>query len=205
MSGITGWIRFFFSKTFWKHLLIMILLSGLIIGGIYVYLLKYTRHGEYLEVPDLYGKRLKEAEKILKEKHLQLVVTDTLDYDPDLPKFAVREQNPKARSAVKKGRKIYVKVNAGEYRNVTVPKLRGLTERQAKSMLQAMGLRVGKVIEKPYFAEVVLEVIKDGDTLRAGDRLPVNSVVTLVVGSGEEEFRQDTVPVPDSLMLEDAF
>jgi len=171
----------------------MTILTAFLIGGLYLYLLRYTRHGQYSEVPDLYGKRLTEARKILKRHGMQLVITDTLDYDPDLPKFAVREQNPKAGSAVKEGRKIYVKINAGHYRSVSIPKLRGLTVRQARSTLQAMGLKVGRVIEKPYFAEVVLDVIHGKDTLRKGDRLPVKSVVTLIVGSGEEEFRRDTV------------
>ncbi|NPA42667.1 MAG: PASTA domain-containing protein [Chlorobi bacterium] len=202
MKGLWGWIKFLFSKTFWKHLLFMIIFTLLLAGGLYLYLLSYTRHGDYLEVPDLYGKREKEARRILEAKGLRMVVTDTLEYDPDLPKYAVREQNPRAGTAVKEGRKIYVKINAAKYREVTLPKLRGLTLRQAKSTLNAMGLKVGKVKEKPYFAEVVLDVIHGKDTLRAGDRLPVKSVVTLVVGSGETEFDTDTLrPAADSLAL----
>ncbi len=193
MKSLLNWLRFFFSKTFWKHIALMILLTFFMAGGIYFYLLNYTRHGEKLEVPDLYGKKIKEAEKILQDNHMKLVVVDTLAYNPDLPKFAVLEQNPKAGSGVKQGRKIYVKINAGGYRKVTLPKLRGLTLRQARSTLQAMGIVVGKVEEKPYFAEVVLEILKGKDTLRSGDQLYKNSVVKLIVGSGEEEFEIDTL------------
>jgi len=199
MKGLLDWIKFLFTKTFWKNIFYMLIFSAILLVSFYFYLMKYTRHGSRMEVPDLYGKRIKDAEKILKNRHLQLVITDTLNYDPDLPKYAIREQNPKAGASVKKNRKIYVKVNAGSYRAVSLPKLRGLTLRQAKSTLQAMGIKVGKIEEKPYFAEVVLEVIQGKDTLRKGDKLPINSVVQLIVGSGEEEFERDTISPTDTL------
>ncbi len=178
----------------------MLIISLLLLGGIYFWLLHYTHHDEALIVPDLYGLSIDEANNLLEENQMKLVVTDTLAYDPDLPKYAIREQNPEAKSQVKSGRKIYVKINAGEYRKVKVPKVRGITLRQAKATLQAVGLKVGKVETKPYFAEVVLEVIHGKDTLRQGDKLPLNSVIKLVVGSGEEEFKADTLAV-DSLNI----
>ncbi len=188
-----SWIRFIFSKSFVKQIFFMIILSALILGGLYFWLLRYTHHEEALVVPDLYGKSVKEARKILKENKMELVVVDTLAYDPDLPKFSVREQNPEAKSTVKEGRKIYVKINAGAYRKVRIPKLRGITLRQARASLRALGLKVGQVQTKPYFAEVVLEVMKGKDTLRQGDEIPRNSVVSLVVGSGEQVFPSDSI------------
>ncbi len=186
-------IRFLFSKVFWKHLLLMIVLTLFLVVGVYFWLLSYTRHGEKVEVPDLSGMKVEKAGKILKKRHMKLVVLDTLEYDPDLPAFSVRDQNPSPGSGVKEGRKIYVKINAGKYRMVTLPKLRGITLRQARATLHAMGLKVGKVEEKPYFAEVVLDIIRGKDTLRSGDRVPKNSVIKIVVGSGEEEFETDTL------------
>jgi len=184
---------YLFSKQFWKNLFIMAVLSILIVGGLYIWLLRYTRHGESVTVPDFYGLRYKKARALAKKHHMELVIIDTLNYDPDLPAYAIREQMPRAGDAVKTGRKIYVKVNAAHYRTVEIPKLRGITLRQAKSTLEAMGLKVGKITTKPYFAEVVLDVLHDGDTLRRGDKLPQNSVVELVVGSGKEEFEADTL------------
>ena len=174
----------------------MLVLSILLLGGLYFWLLRYTRHGQSLPVPDFYGLKIDKARKLARQHHVKIVIIDTLDYDPDLPKYAIREQMPLAGDKVKKGRKIYVKVNAARYREVTIPKLRGITTRQAKSTLQAMGLKVGKVVEKPYFAEVVLDIIHGKDTLRMGDKLPKNSVVTLVVGSGKESFVVDTIHTP---------
>jgi beta-lactam-binding protein with PASTA domain len=186
----------------------MLIFSLLLIIALYFYLNSYTRHGEKLIVPDIYGMKIDEARKVLKEHQMELVVIDTLDYDPDLAKFAVREQNPKAGSGVKQGRKIYVKINSDKYRSVTLPKLRGLTLRQAKSTLAAMNVKVGKVIEKPYFAEVVLDVVKGKDTMRHGDKIPVKSVVNLIVGSGEEDFEsgtdtlKNTVPNDDKIPVD---
>ncbi len=188
-----GLIRFLFSKVFWKQILIMAVLTVILVVGVYFWLLSYTRHGQQIEVPDLNGLKVEKAKKLLRQNQMELVILDTLEYDPDMPAFSVRDQNPSPGSAVKPGRKIYVKINASKYRTVTLPKLRGVTLRQAKATLHAMGLKVGKVEEKPYFAEVVLDLIHGKDTLRAGDRLPKNSVITLVVGSGEEEFETDTL------------
>ncbi len=178
------------SKTFWKNLAIMLILSILILVGIYFWLLSYTHHDEALTVPDFYGLPYKKAQKIAKKNRMELVILDTLEYDPDLPKFAIREQTPR------KGDK--VKINAARYRDVELPKLRGITLRQAKATLHALGLKTGKITKKPYFAEVVLDVIHGRDTLRRGDKLPRNSVVDIVVGSGEEEFKADTLTA-DSL------
>jgi beta-lactam-binding protein with PASTA domain len=196
-----SWIKFFFSKVFWKNIFIMLIVTGLGLVGLYFYLLRYTQHGKTYPVPEVYGLKPGEAEKILKKNKMRMVIIDTLDYDPDLPKFAIREQNPKAKTFVKEGRKIYVKLNAGAYRKVKLPKLRGLTLRQAKATLQSMGLIVGKVKEEPYFAEVVLDVLKGKDTLRAGEELPVKTVINLIVGSGETEFQIDTL-AKDSIPAE---
>ena len=186
------------SKTLWKNLAIMLILSILILVGIYFWLLSYTHHDEALTVPDFYGLPYKKAKKIAKKNRMELVILDTLEYDPDLPKFAIREQTPRKGDKVKSGRKIYVKINAARYRDVELPKLRGITLRQAKATLHALGLKTGKITKKPYFAEVVLDVIHGRDTLRRGDKLPRNSVVDIVVGSGEEEFKADTLSA-DSL------
>ncbi len=186
------------SKTFWKNILTMLILSVLILVGIYFWLMRYTRHDEALTVPDFYGLPYKKARKLAHKNHMKLVVLDTLAYDPDLPKFAIREQTPRKGDKVKSGRKIYVKINAARYRKIELPKLRGITLRQAKATLHALGLKTGKITKKPYFAEVVLDVIHGRDTLRRGDKLPRNSVVDIVVGSGTGEFRADTLTA-DSL------
>ncbi len=195
-----SWFRFIFSKTFIKQIIYMLIISFILIGGIYFWLLHYTHHDEALIVPDLYGLSVDEAENLLKENQMKLVVTDTLAYDPDLPKYGIREQNPEAKSQVKSGRKIYVKINAGSYRKVKIPKLRGITLRQAQATLHALGLKVGKVETRPYFAEVVLDILHGKDTLRQGDEIPLNSVIKIIVGSGEEEFQQDSL-IQDTLSL----
>ncbi|NPA46272.1 MAG: PASTA domain-containing protein [Chlorobi bacterium] len=189
---------YLFSKQLWKNILIMLVFSVLILGGLYFWLLSYTRHGQSLKVPDFYGLKMDKARELARKHHVKIVVIDTLNYDPDLPKYAIREQMPRPGDNVKKGRKIYVKINAARYREVAIPKVRGITVRQAKSMLGAMGLKVGKVVKKPYFAEVVLDIIHGKDTLRLGDKLPKNSVVTLVVGSGKEAFVVDTTAAGDN-------
>lgn len=199
---MTSFLRFLISKRFWKNIGLMLLLTVTGLVGLFFWLLHYTRHDEKITVPDLTGVKIAKAERILREKGLRLQIIDTLAFDPDIPPYAVREQNPSPQTYVKPGRTVYVKINSAHYRKVTLPKLRGITVRQAKAMLHSLGLKVGKTEKKPYFAEVVLDIIHNRDTLRSGDKIPRNSVITLVVGSGEQAF--DSESVRDSILANDS-
>jgi len=55
---------------------------------------------ELVEVPDITGKTVSEAEKILKENSLEI----------DKDNTAIKEQTPKAGITVNKGSKIYIKI-----------------------------------------------------------------------------------------------
>ncbi len=177
--------KFLISKTFLKNLIAAIILTIVIIFGLDFYLDSYTNHNDYHLVPELKGKKVEEVEKILKDRKMQLIIIDTLEYNPDYPKFSVVEQDPRRGDKVKIGRKIYVKINSGKYSNIKFPNILGKTERQAKTILITTGFRIGKVTKRPYFAEVVLKAIHKKDTLKAGMLVPKNSKINLVVGDGK--------------------
>lgn len=61
---------------------------------------------EEIEAPDIVGKTIKEAEKILKEQDLTLVMDEIEDVDKENTK--VKNQVPKARIKINKGTNIYV-------------------------------------------------------------------------------------------------
>ena len=63
---------------------------------------------EEVKTPDVLGKILEEAEKILKENGLDIVY-ETGNEDVDKKNIYVKEQTPKAGINVTKGSKIYLK------------------------------------------------------------------------------------------------
>lgn len=62
---------------------------------------------EQIETPDLIGKTLSEAEKILKESELEIVIQGEEEINKD--EVIVEDQTPKAGIIVNKGNKVYVK------------------------------------------------------------------------------------------------
>ena len=82
----------------------------LLFGGIYAVLLSldgFTRHGEFVVVPDLEHVSLSKAQELLDKSHLRYEVRDSTAYNKDYPPYTIMKQNPEANEKVKKDRKIY--------------------------------------------------------------------------------------------------
>lgn len=63
---------------------------------------------EQVETPDILGKSLQEAEKIVKETGLEMVIENETE-EMNKENIMVKEQTPKAGIMVNKGSKLYVK------------------------------------------------------------------------------------------------
>lgn len=74
---------------------------------------------EEIEAPDLLGKTLGEAQKIVKESEIELVIEKEEEIDKE--SVIIKEQVPKAGIKIKKGSKIYVEPGNGEAGNGDVP------------------------------------------------------------------------------------
>src|SRR4029078_11341463 len=96
-----------FLKSFGAHILTIVISIILIFTITSLTLNSYTRHGESLTVPDIKGMKIQDAERVLGEKKLRFVITDSL-YFPDKPTSSVLEQNPVPQSKVKEGRVVYL-------------------------------------------------------------------------------------------------
>jgi len=177
-------IKFLISKSFLKNVLVAIVILLLIVFGLKVYLGSYTNHGEYHLVPDLQKKSFDEAKKILTERKMNIVVIDTMEYNPKYPAFSIVEQNPHKNDKVKVGRKIYVKLNSGKYAEVSLPDIFGKTKRQALTLLKSSGFVPGKISTKPYFAEIVLYAMYKNDTLKKTSKIPKTATIDLIIGDG---------------------
>jgi len=62
---------------------------------------------EQIQTPDIVGKSIKEAEKIMKETELELVIENQTE-ELDKENIVVKDQTPKAGITVNKGSKIYI-------------------------------------------------------------------------------------------------
>ena len=152
-----------------------------------------TNHGQEIKVPDLSKMKLEIAEEKLNELDLEVFLLDTVEFNADFPPFTILEQDPKAGSLVKDGRKVYVKLNAGEFTDITIPEFKDKTFRQISATIKSLTLKEGKITYKPHIAkDIVLQIFQDGRRLRAGDKVKKNSTLDFVLGDGKEVFNEET-------------
>ena len=178
-------IKYIFSKYFFKQLFKAIVLTLFFVLSLYFYLTITTNHNKYINVPELKGVNVNNAIVILEENSLSYVILDSALYNPKYPKFSVIEQLPKSNSEVKKNRKIYLTLNPSNYGKVSIPNIIQITQRSANSSLLASGLEIGDVsYENNIGKDMVLEILFNGNILNVGDMVPKKSKIDLVLGNG---------------------
>lgn len=136
----------------------------------------YTRHDTGISVPDVRGQLVEDAEAVLLDRELEVrrVVSQ---FVPSLPRNAVVEQDPKPNTVVKPGRRVYLRVNSGSVPMATVPSLRDMSLRQARSSLLAEKLTLGAVlrdtIPSPYRNTVTRQDPPPGDSVTVGSAVDI--------------------------------
>lgn len=187
------------SKFFWKNIGVAILIATVLLIITLFSLNRITHHGEQIEVPNLIGLYEEEARVFLEQKGISLQVIDSVQVRDHKPREIV-EQNPAPHTFVKKGRRIYITVNARNQRMLPVPDLRDVSFRQAKAMLESVGFEVENVRYVPSeFSGLVQDIYFNGTRIEAGTRLADGAKVELVVGQTDEG--SDLVQVPSFLTL----
>lgn len=154
----------------------------------------WTMHGDTITVPSVRGLGYTEAQARLAEAGLTPILSDSI-YDNKTRPGTVLEQNPRPNTTVKPGREIYVTINAFSPKMVTVPALTDISVRQARSILEGLGIR--DIVEREVpseFPDLVLGARYRGQLLSAGARVPVNGSVTLEVGTPIEMNPDDADP-----------
>lgn len=197
-------VKFLTSKTFFKQLILAILIVVVFVFLLIKFLDFRTNHGEEIPVPDVIKMQVKGATEKLEDIDLELFIIDTVDFRTDMPPYSIVEQDPMPKSKVKSGRKIYVKINAGEFDDVTLPDLKGKTYRQVSANIKAMGLKEGKITYKPHIAkDEVLEVLQNGKKVTGGQKVKKNSTLDFVLGDGKELYTDETFTASDSLKVDE--
>lgn len=194
-------------KKFWKESVFAFFLKNIVLAVVIFVVMAnivlfaidgYTRHGEAETVPDLRNMYVEEAEVVLASQGLSLQVIDSM-YDRQKTLGAIVEQTPPAASTIKKGRSVYVIINSTTVRKVPVPDVRDVSLRQAEATLGIIDLKVGRIEYKPSeYKDLVLDMLLDGKSIPAGQRVPEGTAITLVVGQGSGT---DAAFVPDLLGL----
>ena len=153
---------------------------------VYNSLMIYTRHNNYIEVPNLTGMNLDEAIKSLKDNKLRYEVLDSSTFFIDIPNYSIISQIPKENELVKKNRKIYLNVNPKNFQKVSLPNVIQITKRNAESILNAIGFRVHEYIYIDNIGkDMVLDVLYEGEKVLPGQQIPKNSELDLILGNGK--------------------
>lgn len=182
--------RRFLDKSDYKfigwNLLFAILVVVLILVCLIFYLRRYTQHGVEEQVPDVRGLVMAEAEPLLAQQELRLVVIDST-YSDKVPFGTIVEQDPQPLSHAKHGRAVYVTVNASGKRQIPMPDLQDMSYRQAETTLRGLGLLVDSIYdyEPSAFRDLVLDVKANGVSVLPGENIAVGTMVRLVVGYGK--------------------
>lgn len=182
MKHFFGFLK---SKTFLIQLGLAVVALVLLVFLALQWLKGTTNHGEFVEVPDFSRMSVMEMRKAVEEAGLRYQVLDSSNYDPDYPRFSILDQDPPAGNKVKSNRKIYFTVNPSGYKKVSVPDIIQVTQRNATSMLRAVGLDVERVT---YIDELGKDMVYNmkhkGKYVKPGDKLPKTSKVEIICGNG---------------------
>ena len=175
------------------NLLIMAALAILLIIITFKWIESYTRHGEYIMVPDVSGMYEEEAGQALAAVGLKYEVMD-YKYDKMMVEGGVIEQKPKPGAYVKDGRKIYLTLNSGKEPMRAVPDVADNSSlRAAESKLRAAGFKLGRTVYIDGDLDWVYEIRYQGLEIAAGTEIPEGSTVTIVAGNGNPVIRIEEV------------
>jgi len=177
-------LRFIFSKKFLKHFLISVGITALLIWITLQSLSLYTKHDDYIIVPDFRGIYIDDVLGNPENRNYQFSVIDSV-FDQDKIKGSVLTQDPYPGSKVKQNRMIYMTIVSMVPEKTVVPDLRSLTLRQAQSMLESAGLKLGKLLYIRSFDEdAVQNQLYHGSVVQPGTKLDKGSPIDLTVGMG---------------------
>ena len=185
-----------FSPVVWVNLLGMCLFVVLVIAGFWYGTKVYTRHGEIITVPDVMHTHRNDAALKLEQFELKAVVSDS-GYNRSMPPGFVLMQHPHPGAEVKAGRKVYLTINATSGPTLTVPDIADNCDvYEAEIRLRTLGFKIGPKEYVEGDKDWVLGVKCRGREVRAGERVPAEAPIVLVVGNSlteDEKWAEDSL------------
>lgn len=176
-------------KVLFIFVAVILLLAGMIYG-----ISEYSKTS--IEVPNLQGKTIVEAEEILTRLNLSYSLSE--EYNAEVKSGQICEQKPPAGSRVKEGRKILLVVSKGAEPG-KVPDVTKKNLGEATVMLRNAQLEVGKVTVK-YDKNAAQGIVLE-QSVNAGNVVKTGSKIDLVVNISEG---QTVIPSLSGMSLEAA-
>jgi eukaryotic-like serine/threonine-protein kinase len=188
MSFISNIKSFVWSKQFLKLVLYLVITYILVVFFTIYYLDFTTNHGEKIKVPILVGKNVRSIAPLVEDLGLKYEVLDSI-YEPKLAEGTILSQDPRPTDSsmvyVKSGRIIKLRVSK-KNQLVEMPSLIYKSERFAISVLKNRGLKYSISYKPTSEANgAVLEQRLNGNEIKEGIKIPIKSVIQLVVGRNE--------------------
>jgi beta-lactam-binding protein with PASTA domain len=194
--------HFVFSKRFLKHFIISLGILGVLIWIVFILLNTFTKHGQYIDVPQFAGQNIEQVINNPAYSDFEFVVIDSV-FDLKSQKGMILRQDPYPDSKVKTNRKIYLTIVSTNPEKTSMPDLKYLTLRQAVSILESTGLKVGRISYIPTFdQDAVQQQSFDGLVIEPGTKLDKGSVINLTVGMGSQGQAETGDMVQDSIEVD---
>ena len=166
-------------KFLYNIIAMSVLAVGLILAATYE-LRVYTHHGEEVEIPDLKGLTISQAVSQLDALGVTGELKDSV-YVKGVSPNTIYLQSVPAGCHVKKGRVIHLTVNSDLPPSVVLPDIADNSSLREATM---MGLQLAPQEYIHGEKDWVYAVKADGRNVSAGERIPSDSRITLVVGDG---------------------
>ena len=171
-------------------ILLFVITIGLTIG------ISNATRPKDVEIPNLVGKTVDEAKDILKQNKLNYV-EESQEYNTEVPAGQIISQNPPYVEGrrIKENTDIKVVVSKGT-ETTTVPKLKGLTKKEAEDEADKAKIKLDfqEETSKTVEAGVIIKQDKaEGETVNAGDTIKV----FISVGTGIKQVKVVSVEGQD--------
>jgi len=180
--------RSFLKNIYIRNLFGLILVFILLVSAVLIGLKRYTQHGEAVEVPDVKGLSVETAEPFFTAKDLNFAIVDSI-YNKGAIPGSIFETTPPVGSMVKKGRIIYLKIVAFLPQLISIPDVKDSSQRQSIAMLKSLGFEnIGIKSVPGVYRDLVLGIESKGVPMEAGQRVPANTPLSLLVSSGSDDI-----------------
>lgn len=188
-----------------KHLgLAIIVLIVLVYGFFNVYLPISTNQGETISVPDLQGMMHYDVAEFLDKRNLRYEIEADSGYSAKYPPLAVLKQFPLANDKVKENRKIYLTLNTMKPPVIKLPRLYGLSIKNAILELNSLGFLLGTTTYKPAsHLNTIMSMSIAGKKYQGGEPVAKGSKIDFILADGLGN-RQLESPNLEGLDIEEA-
>ncbi len=146
-------------------------------------------------VPNVSGMGYEQAQALLKEKDLNLIISG-MNYSERIEKNKILSQKPRDGAVAEAEETIQVIMSGGQ-EEVMMPDLAGLTKEEAKQLIAGQNLVCGKGGISEEYSDVVQKGRVITQSIPAEERIPVQTEISLSISLGSLSEETALLNVPD--------